>query len=127
MRIMLYIRHLIRSQVSARDVLYFVQGQFRYLLYYSSNKVLYSLMRNHIREQIRYRIRIMNSTCYNSGSCIYCGCATTALQMASKTCDGGEYPPMVNSTTWKLFVEEGLYIADREKYWTYNPAIINKE
>lgn len=74
------------------DIFYYIQGNIRYQLFYSRFDFL---IRKHIKEQIRFRIKVMNSECYNSGSCIKCGCKTTALQMCNKSCDGDCYPPMV--------------------------------
>jgi len=78
-----------------------------------------------IRRQIEFRIEIMDSECYNNGSCVKCGCKTTALQMASKSCDKPCYPPFmkeelfdefisgkqvsINGTTWKL-IYVGKYV-----------------
>lgn len=66
-------------------------------------------MRNHIREQIEYRIKVMNPECRNSGSCIKCGCMTTALQMCNKSCEGLCYPPMMNKYYWNLLKETKAY------------------
>lgn len=79
------------------DVWYYIQGHLRYYTYYNGPKFF---MRKHIREQIDFRISIMNPTCYYQGSCIHCGCDTTMLQMANKQCDGKEYPRMMNKKAW---------------------------
>ena len=60
-------------------------------------------MRNHIREQIEYRINSMNRQCFEQGSCIKCGCQTTHLQMADKACAGDCYPEMFKKHLWKHF------------------------
>ena len=77
----------------------YTQGNLRYHLYYS--KTLGFLMRDHIREQIDYRINSMDKKCYNNGSCKMCGCQTPHLQMSSKKCEGDCYPRMKNKKCWK--------------------------
>jgi hypothetical protein len=84
------------------DVWFYVQGNFRYKLYYSRYKWL---LRRHIREQIEFRIQRMKPECYESGSCVICGCETTKLQMANKSCDSACYPPMLKAGSWKHFKE----------------------
>ena len=92
-----------REQITVKNIISYIQGNVRYYLYYS--KRLKGLIPSHIREQIEYRINSMNRECYNSGNCIKCGCSTTALQMANKTCEGNCYPAMMNRKTWKLMKE----------------------
>lgn len=95
-----------------RDVLYYLQGKFRAKLYYSGR--FYKLLRKHIVEQIDYRILEMNQICYMRGSCIHCGCETTALQMADKTCDGYCYPTMMNKEEWEKFKLSTKYLRHYE-------------
>lgn len=83
----------------AKNIGYFIQGWIRYGMYY--NKRLRFFMRRHILEQIDYRIGKMNKECYTSGSCVECGCKTTALQMANKPCDGDCYVSMQSRKNWK--------------------------
>lgn len=82
------------------DVWFYVQGNFRYKLYYSRYKWL---LRKHIREQIEFRIQIMKPECYAQGSCVECGCETTMLQMAYKSCDAKCYPVLMGAGDWKHF------------------------
>ena len=53
----------------------------------------------------------MNPICYNQGSCISCGCETTMLQMANKSCDNRCYPEMKNKRDWNNFknIKDELY------------------
>ena len=53
----------------------------------------------------------MERGCYTSGSCMLCGCSTTALQMARKSCDKPCYPPMMSRSKWKSF-KGGLVLQD---------------
>ena len=77
----------------------YIQGKIRYFLFY--HKYLNKLIPLHIREQIKWRIDIMDPQCLAQGSCKMCGCDTTALQMADKQCDKPCYPPMYDKKTWK--------------------------
>lgn len=83
------------------DVWYYLQGNYRYKLYY--NDYLVFLLRGHIKEQIKFRINVMNAACYERGECIKCGCQTTMLQMCNKTCEGYCYPPMMTKKDWIRF------------------------
>lgn len=83
------------------DIFAYLIGKYRYKLYYSI-KLLF-LMRPHIFEQIQWRISVMNLECYERGSCIKCGCETTALQMANKACAGDCYTKMMNKRVWVKF------------------------
>lgn len=81
-----------------RDIRAWFEGNYRYNIYYSLDWGW--LMRPHIREQIDWRINIMDKECYSSGQCKICGCQTTALQMANKRCDKPCYPRMMNKRSW---------------------------
>jgi hypothetical protein len=98
----------------------FVVGYLRYSLYY--NRHLKNLIRPHILSQIDYRIRTMNTPCYDTGSCVLCGCTTTALQMANPSCEGLCYPPLTNKRTWAtkspIKVSNTLY----NLLWVFNPS-----
>ena len=105
--------NLFRGNVSFRDVCYYIQGNYRHKLYYSRFKFL---IRKHIKEQIALRITIMRKECYDNGECIKCGCATTALQMCNKMCEGQCYPSMMNKEQWDYFKEYKLIYLDNW-YW----------
>lgn len=102
------IEHIIgkmkRKEMKMIDIWYFIQGMYRYRIYYNS-KLRGVALRKHIREQIDYRIRVMNQECYFNGSCIKCGCMTTALQMCNKPCEGDCYPHMMNKKEWNKYKE----------------------
>lgn len=90
------------------DVWYYIQGNIRFRLYYGK-KFLQKLIRRHIREQIDFRIKVMNPTCFNQGSCIKCGCETTELQMADKACEGHCYPHMMSKSVWKCWKNQAFH------------------
>ena len=85
-------------RIVIKDIWYFIQGSIRYTLFYGNFAFL---IPKHIREQIKYRIRVMDRGCYSAGECKICGCTTTALQMANKSCPKPCYPPMKSKKEWK--------------------------
>lgn len=117
MKITQAIKELIQGKKPLIDIYHFIVGNYRYKLYYSKDKIgairaygsKHPLMRQHIWEQIKYRIKNMNPKCFSTGSCIKCGCNTTELQMADKRCNGICYPTMMNKEDWERFKINGLY------------------
>lgn len=131
------------------DVWHYFIGNYRYWLYYKKFKIDYqgyrtnevyrhSLMRQHIFEQIAWRIKVMDQECYEMGQCKMCGCATTALQMANKACDKPCYPLMMSKKEWEIFkkgnyktyidtsvypYQYSLWIYDMDKYGNTNLGI----
>jgi hypothetical protein len=97
------------------DIWHYFLGYYRYWIFY--NNKLRWMMRNHIHEQIQYRIRWMDVDCYSEGSCKLCGCATTALQMANKSCDKPCYPPMMNADQWRRFSVNQSVVCINEQCW----------
>lgn len=105
-----------KPMATLNDIYSYIIGNLRYKLYLSKGFWYPMLVRKHIREQIAYRIRVMNPQCYSNGTCIECGCETPALQMAGKACNGNCYPPLVGSQTWNL----RDVIRDGNKIWMWN-------
>lgn len=99
-----------KGEIKSKDIFYYFQGHIRYILYYSKFKWI---IFKYIREQIDYRISVMNSECYNTGSCIVCGCTTTQLQMANKPCKGYCYPSMMGRKQWSKF---------KKRNFTFQPS-----
>ena len=95
-----HLKKFLKGDYSRNDVADYFRGNFRYNLFFGR---FYFLIREHIFEQIQYRIKVMDQECYNSGSCKICGCNTPHLQMANKTCEGKCYPVMMNKKQWKDF------------------------
>lgn len=103
------------AKITLSNIYHYIIGNIRYSLYYSSLK---NLIPSYIREQIDFRISVMNKECYNTGSCIKCGCKTTALQMASKPCEGDCYPPLLSKSRWDTFKRIGyIYIMSNGILW----------
>ena len=113
-----------------KNIIPFFQGWYRYKLYYSSGPLRF-LMRGYIKRQIDTRIESMDRECYNSGACKECGCATTALQMANKSCEGFCYPPMMNKSQWDYAKKGARIIKDNKSgtYWliSYIPELEDKK
>ena len=82
-----------KVEITFSNIKNYIEGNIRYSLYYS--KYFKWLLRDHIVEQIEYRINSMRQNCYTMGQCEMCGCSTTALQMCSKPCEGHCYPSML--------------------------------
>lgn len=121
MKIVKEIKKIWKGQTKAIDIWYYFQGMIRYRIYYNSKLQRSFLMRTHIKKQIDYRIIVMNQECYKQGSCIKCGCMTTALQMCDKPCEGWCYPSMMNKENWELY-KRGYTITEeydksRKLYW----------
>lgn len=99
---------ILKGQRPLIDIWHYIIGNYRYWLYYNSIVSILCeadihLIRVHIRQQIDWRISMMNKECYNEGSCIKCGCSTTQLQMCNKACDGKCYPKMLSRKHWNIF------------------------
>ena len=99
-----------KEKVTLKNIIAYLQGNFRYRIFYS--RYFHWLMREHIREQIEYRIHSMNRECFERGSCIKCGCQTTHLQMANKACKGDCYPSMIDKYTWDRLQRYRINIID---------------
>lgn len=104
-----------KAKLNIDNVKFYLQGNIRYWLYYSKFQFL---IPDYIKEQIECRINSMRKSCYNKGYCDKCGCKTTHLQMADKTCDGYCYPEMLDKKTWKKVKKYKSYFdKKRGKVW----------
>ena len=119
------------EKVNLKNIWYFMQGNMRYKLYYTRLKCM---IPRYIREQIDARIKSMNRECYNQGSCIKCGCTTTQLQMANKTCNADCYPPMMSIEQWRRMKDNKMIVSPAQasvwmlkngKFKRYNYGIDN--
>lgn len=93
-----------KAKVNLANIIAYIQGNVRQFLFYS--KTFNCLLSLHVFEQINYRLFVMKKVCYENGECTECGCATPALQMANKTCDGLCYPVMLDETDWLIYKRE---------------------
>lgn len=98
-------------KIKLKDILYYLQGNVRYQLFYSN---FAWLIEDHVKEQIIVRINTMNPECYDTGSCVKCGCNTTHLQMCNKSCEGDCYPAMLTEVQWAHLIA-GKYWFDTNK------------
>lgn len=100
---------------TVKNIYSYFQGWFRYSLYYS--KYLHILLPKYLKEQIFKRINSVeynSPECLSSGSCIKCGCKTTALQMANKACEGKCYPRMLSKKEYEEFSNLGVITIDNQ-------------
>ncbi len=104
-----------KKEYTLKNIWAYIQGNFRYYCYYNGLKFL---IPKYIKQQIDWRIKIMNGNCFSNGSCELCGCSTTALQMANKSCDRPCYPPMLNRKQWDVF-HKGMTISRKKVLWGY--------
>lgn len=103
------------KKINIAHIRAYITGHVRYTLYYSRFKWL---LRKVIREQIDFRIKLMNKSCYEGGSCVKCGCKTTHLQMANKSCDKPCYPPMMTKREWLKFTLSGNTVKIKGDIWS---------
>jgi hypothetical protein len=95
-----------KAKINLSNIMSYLVGNFRYAIYDNGWSWL---IRQHILEQIAWRIKVMKKECYHLGSCVECGCSTTALQMANKACDGLCYPTMMDRWQWRKFKKGGIH------------------
>ena len=88
-----------KAKITLPNIKAFIEGTLRYRFYYS--KWFGFLIQKHIREQIDCRIKSMREICYKQGYCEECGCKTTHLQMANKSCAGYCYPSLYSKKGWQ--------------------------
>lgn len=100
-----------------KDVWHYIVGNYRYKIYYSGFKTW--LLRDHIREQIDFRLGYVPDECWSTGSCKECGCQVPHLQMCHKSCDANCYPELMNSTDWHTFKQDYV-VRQKNKFWRRN-------
>ena len=91
-------------RINLKNIISYFQGNIRYNLYYS--RYFKWMIRKHIQEQYIFRISTMNQECFNSGSCVVCGCSTPHLQFSNRPCEGDCYPKMMNKKNWEKMKQE---------------------
>jgi hypothetical protein len=87
------------KEITPKNICAFIQGNYRFYIWYTFPKLRNRIIRKHILEQVEYRVNSMNRDCYNNGFC-KCGCKTINLQFADKTCTDICYPAMVSERMW---------------------------
>ena len=111
--IMKYFLKWCKGEIPKVDAWYFIQGHVRETLYYSRFKFF---IRRYVKEQIEWRMIVVDKECWNTGQCKLCGCSQPALLMSDKTCHKPCYFPMLNRKEWRVFKEYGLYIKGGKIY-----------
>lgn len=97
-----------------KNILHFLVGTLRYKLFYSKFDFL---LGRTLKNQIQFRIDVMDDQCYKEGSCKICGCTTTALQMADKQCPKPCYPPFFDKKTWWMFWGQEKKVLGNGDWW----------
>lgn len=103
-----------KDEITPALAIDFLLGTYRYEVYYMNPWWL----RDFIVDQFEARIASMNPKCYTDGQCVMCGCQTTALQMAKKSCNAPCYPPLMGRKEWEAFKNNGGGEIDGVK-WKY--------
>lgn len=114
-----------KDEISPALAIDFLLGTYRYEVYYMNPWWL----RDFIVDQFEARVASMNPKCYSDGQCVMCGCQTTALQMAKKSCNAPCYPPLVGRKEWESFKENGGGEIDgvKWKYFSKSHTFITKK
>jgi hypothetical protein len=61
---------------------------------------------DYMYEQIiwrRVQVIIKSPKCWESGSCIQCGCEILGKTMEDRGCEGKCYPEMMNAENWEIY------------------------
>ena len=114
-----------KDEINIGLALDFLIGTYRYEVYYMNPWWL----RDCIVDQFEARMASMNPKCYSDGQCVMCGCQTTALQMANKSCNAPCYPPLMGAKEWEAFKENGGGEINgvKWKYFTKSHTFITKK
>ena len=83
------------NKLNQRNIKNFLQGTYR--LYTLGTQPI------HIREQLWYRLKLMNLECIKNKSCIMCGCEFIGLALVDKACKGNCYPDFMDVSIWEIF------------------------
>jgi hypothetical protein len=104
------------KEITIKNVWAYLQGNYRYFIWYSFPVYRTKLIRGHILEQVEYRLNSMNKDCYNKGFC-KCGCKTINLQFADKTCVDICYPYLVSKMMWEFLKRTKKPVQLNGVYW----------
>ena len=90
------------------------EGKFKWLFDKFLGEDFYNNVK-YVQEQQLYRLDLMainpnGKQCLANGGCIKCGCAVPGLQAADDSCEGGCYPPLLNSKDWEDFKKTDKYV-----------------
>lgn len=109
-----YLIYLFNDKAKIVDAWHCTYGTFIDYLYWNDKSLLSELT----ILQLEFRHKVMNQTCLDNGSCIKCGCTTTALQAATKSCEGKCYPEWINEFKFRYLycykVDGKLFLKDNK-------------
>lgn len=86
------------------DIYHCIYGTYIDYIYWNYSYLLHPID----KLQLEFRHKVMRKECYDNGTCIKCGCTTTALQGAKKSCKGNCYPKWINRNK---FVKEFVLVS----------------
>lgn len=94
-----------RSLEQFIDVWHCLYGTYIDYLYYKGRHLL------HPTDvlQLEFRHKVMNQECKANGTCVKCGCTTTALQSAKKSCKGLCYPYWIEREKFEYLYTTVVY------------------
>ena len=120
-----YIFYVFNKRAELIDAWHCLRGTFIDYLYYNDP----NLLKEVTILQLEFRHQVMNEACMSKGSCIKCGCTTTALQAAKKSCKGKCYPEWIDEDRFiymycNLGVDNRLYLKQNKIIEQIN---LNKE
>lgn len=105
-----------KAKITPHNVKKFITGWVRWFAYeitrskYFKNFTDAQLLPNHLQEQFKYRLQVMDKECLANGHCKACGCKTPQLQLADESCDGNCYPPFMEKEEWEKYKKENHVI-----------------
>ena len=83
------------NKLTVKNIKNFLSGTYR--LYHFEAQPAY------IKEQIWYRLSVMNPACIEKKACIMCGCEFLGLSMIEDACKGNCYPKIMTLNIWDMF------------------------
>ena len=125
--------HLIKK-ANFRNILGFIQGYLRYWTISMDRATqTYDMdwaeieFDNHVKEQILYRMTVMNPVCIRKKECP-CECVVPQKQFEDRSCENNCYPPMMSFENWLSYkVKNNITEKDFEEGVRIFKSITNKQ
>lgn len=91
----------IKDIFNTKNIVSFVEGNYKYAL----DKFKGS--KEHIKEQVYYRMYICKDSCVVNNRCDYCGCPPGKKAFVRESCNNSErFPDLMSKKQWDSFKEE---------------------
>ena len=98
-----YLKKALKSPKEFKRGYHCVYGTFIDAIFYLKPE----LLSREVYLQLIFRHEMMNTQCLNQGSCIKCGCTTTALQASKPSCEGNCYPEWISDSKFRRDLKMG--------------------